>query len=103
MSAGASIAAGAAASTLTRPTQRLFKLDRFQIDPVFTGGQLSEIRSTLGKQIAPNLFVTYSQSLDTSKPPIVQLEWQVSNTVVLRAGRDENGVYLVDVRRRTRY
>jgi translocation and assembly module TamB len=103
VSAGASIAAGAAASTLTRPTQRLFKLDRFQIDPVFTGGQLSEIRSTLGKQIAPNLFVTYSQSLDTSKPPIVQIEWQVSNTVVLRAGRDENGVYLVDVRRRTRY
>jgi translocation and assembly module TamB len=103
VSAGASIAAGAAASTLTRPTQRLFKLDRFQIDPVFTGGQLSEIRSTLGKQIAPNLFVTYSQSLDTSKPPIVQIEWQISNTVVLRAGRDENGVYLVDVRRRTRY
>ncbi|HYK43021.1 MAG TPA: translocation/assembly module TamB domain-containing protein [Thermoanaerobaculia bacterium] len=103
VSAGASLAAGAAASTITRPTQRLFKLDRFQIDPVFTGGQLSEIRSTLGKQIAPNLFVTYSQSLDTSKPPIVQIEWQVTNTVVLRAGRDENGVYLVDVRRRTRY
>lgn len=103
VTAGASIAAGAAASTITGPTQRLFKLDRFQIDPVFAGGQLSDVRSTVGKQITPNLFVTYSQSLDTSKPPIVQVEWQLSNTVVLRAGRDENGVYLVDVRRRTRY
>lgn len=103
VSAGASLAAGAAASTITRPTQRLFKLDRFEIDPVFTGGQLSEVRSTLGKQIGPNLSVTYSQSLDTSKPPIVQLEWQMTNTIIMRAGRDENGVYVVDVRRRTRY
>lgn len=103
VSAGASLAAGAAASTLTRPTQRLFKLDRFEIDPVFAGGQLSEVRSTLGKRIGPNLSVTYSQSLDASKPPIVELEWQATNSVIVRAGRDENGVYLIDVRRRTRY
>ncbi len=103
VSAGASIAAGAAASTLTRPTQRLFKLDRFEIDPVFTGGQLSDVRSTVGKQIGPNLLVTTSQSFDTSKAPIFQIEWRVSDSVIVRALRDENGVYLIDVRRRTRY
>ncbi|MEO8191395.1 MAG: translocation/assembly module TamB domain-containing protein [Acidobacteriota bacterium] len=103
VSAGASIAAGAATGTITRPTQRFFKLDRFEIDPVFSGGQLSDIRSTIGKQIAPNVLATYSQSLDTSKPPVYGLEWQVGSNVVLRARHDENGVYLVDVRRRTRY
>lgn len=103
VSAGASIAAGAAASTITRPTQRLFKLDRFEIDPVFSGGQLSDIRSTIGKQIAPNVLATLSQSLDTSKPVVYGLEWQITDTVVLRARHDENGVYLIDVRRRTRY
>ncbi|HXM78024.1 MAG TPA: translocation/assembly module TamB domain-containing protein [Thermoanaerobaculia bacterium] len=103
VSAGASLAAGAAASTITRPTQRFFKLDRFEIDPVFSGGQLSDIRSTIGKQIAPNVLATFSQSLDTSKPPVYGVEWQITNTIVLRARHDENGVYLVDVRRRTRY
>lgn len=103
VSAGASLAAGAAASSLTRPTQRLFKLDRFEIDPVFTGGQLSDVRSTVGKQIGPNLLVTTSQSFDTSKAPMFQIEWRVSNNVIVRALRDENGVYLIDVRRRVRY
>ncbi|MDQ2971066.1 MAG: translocation/assembly module TamB, partial [Acidobacteriota bacterium] len=103
VSAGASLAAGAAASTITRPTQRFFKLDRFEIDPVFSGGQLSDIRSTIGKQIAPNVLATFSQSLDTSKPPVYGVEWQITNTIVLRARHDENGVYLIDVRRRTRY
>lgn len=103
VSAGGSILASAAASTLTRPTQRLFKLDRFEIDPVFTGGQLSDVRSTVGKQIGPNLLVTTSQSFDTSKAPIFQIEWRVSDSVIVRALRDENGVYLIDIRRRTRY
>ena len=103
VSAGASLAAGAAAGALTRPTQRFFKLDVFEIDPVFSGGQLSDVRSKVGSQIGPNLLVTTSQSFDTSKAPIFQIEWRVSDTVIVRARRDENGVYLVDVRRRTRY
>ena len=103
VSVGAGIAAGAATGVITKPTQKLFKLDRFEIDPIFTGaGQLSDVRSTVGKQITPNLLVTYSQSFDTSKLPIVQFEWRLSNNFVLRGQRDENGVYLVDLRRRQR-
>jgi hypothetical protein len=102
VSVGAGIAAGAVTSGLTRGTQRLLKLERFEIDPVFSGGQV-DVRSTIGKQIGPNVLVTYSQSFETTRLPIVQIEWRISDTIILRAQRDENGSYLVDVRRRQRY
>ncbi|HKF43693.1 MAG TPA: translocation/assembly module TamB domain-containing protein [Thermoanaerobaculia bacterium] len=101
-STAGNIAGSAATSFVTRPTQRLFKLDRFQIDPVFSASGPVDVRSTVGKQITPNLLVTYSQSFDTSKEPIVRLEWWLSDTVVLQGRRDENGIYLIDVRRRQR-
>jgi autotransporter translocation and assembly factor TamB len=103
VSAAGGIVGGAATGVLTRPTQRLFKLDRFEIDPVFTGSGPVDVRSTVGKQITPNLLVTYSQSFDTSKEPIFQLEWWLSESVVLQGRRDENGNYLIDVRRRQRF
>jgi translocation and assembly module TamB len=102
VSAAGGIVAGALAGGATRPAQRLFRLDRFQIDPVFTGSQLTDIRSTVGKQITPDLLVTYSQSLNSDKESVVQLEWRITNSIVLRALRDENGVYSIDVRRRQR-
>jgi hypothetical protein len=101
----ASAAGGIVADALTAPlakgTQRLFKLDRFEIEPVFSGNQV-DVRSTVGKQITPNVLVTYSQSLDTSKQPIINLEWRLSDTITLRALRDENGIIVLDVRRRLR-
>jgi len=103
VSAAGGIVAGAATGLVTRPTQRLFKLDRFEIDPVFTGSGPVDVRSTVGKQITPNLLVTYSQSFDSSREPIFQLEWWISDSIVLQGRRDENGIYLVDVRRRQRF
>ncbi|HKD12506.1 MAG TPA: translocation/assembly module TamB domain-containing protein, partial [Thermoanaerobaculia bacterium] len=100
---GASLAAGAVTSSLTRPTQKIFRLERFEIDPVFSGGQLTDVRSTIGKQITPDILFIYSQTFETSKLPIVQIEWTVSEKVVLRAQRDQNGIYLVDIRRRQRF
>jgi autotransporter translocation and assembly factor TamB len=103
VSAAESIVAGAAIGGITRRGQRLFRLDRFEIDPVFTGSQV-DVRSTVGKQITPDIFITYSQSLnDPSQEPIFQGEWRITDTVVLRARRDENGVYLLDLRRRQRF
>jgi autotransporter translocation and assembly factor TamB len=102
VSAASGIVAGALAGGVTRPTQRLFRLDRFQIDPVFTGSQLTDIRSTVGKQVTPELLVTYSQSLNSDKESIVQLEWRITHTIVLQALRDENGIYSINVRRRQR-
>lgn len=102
VSAASGIVAGALAGGVTRPTQRLFRLDRFQIDPVFTGSQLTDIRSTVGKQITPDLLVTYSQSLNSDRESVVQLEWRITNSITLQALRDENGVYSINVRRRQR-
>ena len=101
----ASAAGGVVADIFTAPiakgTQKLFKLDRFEIEPVFSGNQV-DVRSTVGKQITPNVLVTYSQSLDTTKQPIINLEWRLSDTITLRALRDENGIIVLDVRRRLR-
>jgi uncharacterized protein involved in outer membrane biogenesis len=96
------IVGGAATGVVTRPTQRLFRLDRFEIDPIFSGSGPVDVRSTVGKQITPNLGVTYSQSFDTSHEPIFRVEWWLSDSVVLQGRRDENGIYLIDVRRRQR-
>ena len=101
----ASAAGGIAADVLTSPlskgTQKLFKLDRFEIEPVFSGNQV-DVRSTVGKQITPSLLVTYSQSLDTAKQPIINVEWRLTDTITARALRDENGIIVIDIRRRLR-
>jgi translocation and assembly module TamB len=101
----ASAAGGVVADVLTSPlskgTQKLFKLDRFEIEPVFSGNQV-DVRSTVGKQITPNLLVTYSQSLDTAKQPIINVEWRLTDTITARALRDENGILVIDIRRRLR-
>jgi hypothetical protein len=99
-----SIVGSAATGVLTRPAQKLFKLERFQIDPIFTSSGLAGATTTVGKQISPNWSVTYSQPLFDagSREPVVEVEGRISQTWVLRLRRDENGVYLVDLRRRTR-
>lgn len=103
VSAAESLVAGAAIGGITRRGQRFFKLDRFEIDPVFAGSQV-DVRSTVGKQITPDIFVTYSQSLNNyTEEPIFAGEWRVTETVVMRVRRDENGVYLLDLRRRQRF
>jgi TamB, inner membrane protein subunit of TAM complex len=101
----AGAAGGIVADVLTSPiskgTQKLFKLDRFEIEPVFSGNQV-DVRSTVGKQITPNLLVTYSQSIDTAKQPIINVEWRLTDTITARALRDENGILVIDIRRRLR-
>ena len=47
--------------------------------------------------------MTYSQSFDTAKEPLFRLEWRISDTIVLQGRRDENGIYLIDIRRRQRF
>ena len=91
------IVAGAATGVLTRPTQRLFKLDRFEIDPIFTGSGPVDVRSTFGKQITPDVLVTYSQSFDSTKEPIFRVDWWISESIVLQGRRDENGIGALQV------
>ncbi|HEY7575339.1 MAG TPA: translocation/assembly module TamB domain-containing protein [Thermoanaerobaculia bacterium] len=98
------IVGSAATSVFTRPAQKLFKLERFQIEPIFTSSGLAGATTTVGKQISPNWSVVYSQPLFEagSREPVVEVEGRISQTWILRLRHDENGVYLIDLRRRTR-
>jgi len=60
VSAAGGVISGAVTGGITRRTQQLFRLDRFQIDPVFEGSNLSTFRTTIGKQITQDLAVTSS-------------------------------------------
>lgn len=102
VSAAGGAVAGAVTGGLRAETRRLFKLDRFQIEPVFTGSQITTVRSTIGKQITQDLSVTSSIALDSSKEPIVRVEWQATNDILVQLIRDENGILSISVRRRQR-
>ncbi len=102
VSAAGGAVAGAVTSPLRKQTQRLFGLDRFQIDPVFTGSQITTVRSTIGKQITQDLSVSSSIALDSSKDPIIRVEWQATDTIFVQLIRDENGILSISVRRRQR-
>jgi translocation and assembly module TamB len=102
VSAAGGIVTGAVTGGLTRGTRQLFKLDRFQIDPVFQGSNLTTFRTTIGKQITQDLVVTSSIALDSSKEPIIRIEWQVTDTIFIQLIRDEDGNYSVTFRKRQR-
>jgi translocation and assembly module TamB len=103
VSAAGGVLSGALTGGLTRPTQRLFRLDRFQIDPVFEGSNLSTFRTTIGKQITQDLAVTSSIALDSSRQPTLRIEWQATNTVLVQLLRDEYGNFTLSFRRRQRF
>ena len=86
---------------IRRATDRLFGLNRFQIDPTLTGerGVQPGARLTVGRQINRNLSVTFSTNLSQDRSQIVALEYRVSNKVSLIA-QYENAP-LSNVTRRT--
>ena len=103
VSAAGGVISGAVTGGLTRRTQQLFRLDRFQIDPVFEGSTLSTFRTTIGKQITQDLAVTSSIALDSSRQPTLRIEWQATNTILVQLLRDENGNFTLSFRRRQRF
>ncbi|HSS43702.1 MAG TPA: translocation/assembly module TamB domain-containing protein, partial [Thermoanaerobaculia bacterium] len=92
--AAGGIVGSAATGVITRPAQRLLRLERFQIDPLFTAAGFSGATATVGKQVSSNWLVTYSQPLfeAENRLPILQVEGRLSQTWILRAVRDENGI-----------
>jgi translocation and assembly module TamB len=68
---------------IRRATDRLFGLNRFEIDPVLAGrrGINPGARLTVGRQINRNLSVTYSTNLSADRNQVVALEYRVSNRV----------------------
>jgi translocation and assembly module TamB len=81
---------GTAASLLTdalinvraqRATDRLFGLNRFEINPLIAGrsGSTPTARLTVGRQINRNLSVTYSTNLTAEQNQVVIVEYRVSD------------------------
>jgi translocation and assembly module TamB len=114
---------GTAASLLTetlinapvqRATDKLFGLNRFELDPLIAGrgGASPTARLTVGRQINRNLSVTYSTNVTTDQNQVLALEYRVSDRIsfvaqyqqgpvnTLRAQRDN---FSFEVRFRKRF
>lgn len=64
----------------SRATDKLFGLNRFELDPVISGERLNPgARLTVGRQINRNLLVTYSTNLSEDQNQVLAFEYQVSN------------------------
>ena len=81
---------GTAASLLTeslisaparRATDKLFGLNRFEIDPLIAGrgGQSPTARLTVGRQINKNLSITYSTNVTGNQNQVLAVEYRLSN------------------------
>jgi outer membrane protein assembly complex protein YaeT len=67
-------------------------LDLITIDPLSVNGQGDpSARLTIGKQVTPDLFVTYSSDLGTTKGAIYQLDYALTRDLKLTSVRDEDG------------
>ncbi len=75
---------GAAASLLSsglisRPTEQLLGLSRFQLDPVIGPDLNPAARLTVGQQFSRNLYFSYSTNLDSSRQQTALGEYTLSN------------------------
>lgn len=94
---------GTAASLLTdtiinaparRATDKLFGLNRFEIDPLITGrgGASPTARLTIGRQINKNLSITYSTNVTADQNQVLALEYRVSNRLSFVAQYEQGSV-----------
>ncbi|MFC2166739.1 translocation/assembly module TamB domain-containing protein [Acidobacteriota bacterium] len=87
-----------------KSADKLFRLDRFRIDP-FVLGSSTEMtaRLTLGKRISRNFFVLYSTNLTTQREEIVRIEWELTRDLSIVATRDEKGRISFDIKIHKRF
>ena len=97
--------AGLAFRPVTSRVQQLFRLDRFQVDPVLQSapGSSGGAVITIGKNLSKDLSVTYSYSAETNAQSIVLVEYQINANKVIQASKDENNVYSIGIKFRKRF
>lgn len=98
---------------LSKATDKLFGLNRFEIDPIISGQRLNPTaRLTVGRQINRNLLVTYSTNLSEDQNQVLALEYRVSNRLSFVAQYEQrslsnvtknNNVFSFEVRFRKRF
>jgi hypothetical protein len=96
--------AGLAFRPVTSKVQELFRLDRFQVDPILQSrpGASAGAVITIGKNLSKNLSVTYSYSAESNAQSILLVEYQLDANKVLQASKDENNVYSINIKIRKR-
>jgi translocation and assembly module TamB len=98
---------------LSRATDKLFGLNRFEIDPIISGQRLNPTaRLTVGRQINRNLLITYSTNLSEDQNQVLALEYRVSNRLSFVAQYEQrslsnvtrnSNVFSFEVRLRKRF
>ena len=98
---------------LSKATDKLFGLNRFELDPSIGGQRLNpSARLTVGRQINRNLLVTYSTNLSEDQNQVLALEYRVSNRLSFIAQYEQrslsnvtrrNNNFSFDIRLRKRF
>ncbi len=98
---------------LSKATDKLFGLNRFELNPTVSGQGLNpSARLTVGRQINRNLLVTYSTNLSEDQNQILALEYRVSNRLSVVAQYEQrpisnvtrkSNVFSFEVRLRKRF
>jgi outer membrane protein insertion porin family len=87
---------GAAASLLTsglisKPTEQLLGLSRFQIDPILRPNSNPAARLTVGQQLSRNIYLSYSTNLGTDQDQTALAEYTLSNRFSALASYSQGG------------
>lgn len=94
---------GQAASLLSERVNRLFGFDKLRIDPLTSGDSISAARVTVGKRISRQVYVTYSVDPTSTAQQILQVEWRLTDRLVLVLTQNGNDSYAVDARWESRF
>lgn len=96
----ASFLYGQAASAIGERVSNLFGLDKFRVDPLVggSGDTLSAARVTVGKRLSRRLSLTYSVDPSTTESQRLQVEWRLTDGVVLVLTQNGDSTYSADAR-----
>lgn len=84
---------GQASSLVEDRVSRLFGLDRFRLNPIASGDSLSSARVTVGKRFSRDIFVTYSVDPNSTDDGVVEVEWRLTDRLVLVLSQNADGSY----------
>ena len=96
----ASFLYGQAASAIGERVSNLFGLDKFRVDPLVGAGgdNLSAARVTVGKRLSRRLSLTYSVDPSTTESQRLQVEWRLTDGLVLVLTQNGDSTYSADAR-----
>jgi translocation and assembly module TamB len=103
--ASSAIIAQALNATVTNRAQRLFGVSRIKIDPEGLNSETTLGRGpavTIEQQVADNLTITYSTSVEQASQQIIQVVYDLPRNISIVAIRDQDGVVSFDVKIRRR-